>query len=1257
MGVQFMNIIITATEIDTWAKAYPRKAQEILPELIIRLILCTSSQIEDYNFPIEKGIQYSGYDGTLIASEASSYFPAGKSVWEFGTNDDALSKFSSDIDKRHGEPLGVSVGDTAFIFATLKIWNHKTSIEELINESKTKYDWKDIRIIDGSKIALWLQTHTAVATWFANIMGKHIDGIRTLEDYWKDYCSTTVPSLNAEYFLIGREGQIDYLTKWDGKKSGCHTLISESVLESTLFLIAYALKHNKSLLGQALIVESVEAWNRLIAKKESCLLVPVFNFTEEIRCPTEMFVILPVAQYSPISKITKNIESIRLIKRSKSLYHKALEAIGYQAIDFTKVETETKRNFLPLYRMITTIPTRKQPKWLSEPNAIDLIPAFLAGGWNENYEGDKEAIEMLTGLKYEEYIQKITRWLSIEDAPIFRVFNVYQMVTIPDMWTFLFDSLTERDISKLQNCVVSVFGAENPTFDLPEDQWCMAPVLGKEPKCSELLRQGLTISLILLAEQENRDNNCNINSAEHYVSSVVRLILEPVKTWKQWSTIAPSLMLLTEASPEAVLKKIEQEISNAESEMWMLFKPPKDVLMGRSYYTHILWSLEQLVWYENYAVRAIFALVSINERKCEYTLANSPINSLYEVFCTWYPQTCLNCEQRVEVLRNICKTYPETGKELIDKLMPTGHSTCGSIQKPRWHNFEQEFREGVTGEDYNITLQAIANIATELAVSAGHWTMIIDNLSFFLKGHDSWGEKLVKYCKLHKTKSSTIADTLRERISRNREFCNAEWAISEEHLTKMEQLLSQILPEESSQYEYLFKERPNLLHPIPFDGKKFDYEKRCKHLRKIRIDTIYKILNEYGTTALIDFSLKAEATEELAEIIAKEILQDKYDFSLFFEIKKSNVRLYTSLLKCLFQANGLKKLLLSLKGSSLTAEEQADIICYSPLDPMAWEILDSLGEGAAQYYWEHINAFWLPPQYNQHFDYFLDHLLKYKRPFSAARMIVFSEYQNPSMIMRILKKCCELQNYIEPTGVSLESLANHDIHNLFEKLYKSKNMIDIDELVQLEISFFGYFRFSATPQGIVKYLQENPREYVNLIACSYKPDTDFERPKKKYSAEQIRLALNVVEAFTQIPGCMEGGVSEERFNEWILAAQSHAETIGYKRSFSSCLGRLLSYSPVGTDGIFPHEIIRTYFEHNHDKRVINNFISGKVYQRGVHVVTGGMEEKEISQKYREDAKKMRITHPQTAAILDKLADSYWQESLYEQKRELMDFSG
>ena len=67
--------------------------------------------------------------------------------------------------------------------------------------------------------------------------------------------------------------------------------------------------------------------------------------------------------------------------------------------------------------------------------------------------------------------------------------------------------------------------------------------------------------------------------------------------------------------------------------------------------------------------------------------------------------------------------------------------------------------------------------------------------------------------------------------------------------------------------------------------------------------------------------------------------------------------------------------------------------------------------------------------------------------------------------------------------------------------------------------------------------------------------------------------------------------------------------------------------------------------------------SHAAYSRGVHTVTGGMEEKEISIKYREDASKLHISYPHTAAILEKLAECYWQESLYEQKRELLDFRG
>ena len=136
--MQIMVSFISATTINSWAEANPRRAQEILPELVIRLILATSTKIKDFNFPIENGIQYSGYDGILFSEEETDFFPNGKSVWEFGTSPDIMGKFKSDIDKRYNKPLGEDIKNTVFIFVTLKIWNHKISIGELLNESKEK---------------------------------------------------------------------------------------------------------------------------------------------------------------------------------------------------------------------------------------------------------------------------------------------------------------------------------------------------------------------------------------------------------------------------------------------------------------------------------------------------------------------------------------------------------------------------------------------------------------------------------------------------------------------------------------------------------------------------------------------------------------------------------------------------------------------------------------------------------------------------------------------------------------------------------------------------------------------------------------------------------------------------------------------------------------------------------------------------------------------------------------------------------------
>lgn len=51
---------IKASDIDNWTSKEPRRAQELLPKLIWKLILASSKTIEDHHFPFEKAVQYAG---------------------------------------------------------------------------------------------------------------------------------------------------------------------------------------------------------------------------------------------------------------------------------------------------------------------------------------------------------------------------------------------------------------------------------------------------------------------------------------------------------------------------------------------------------------------------------------------------------------------------------------------------------------------------------------------------------------------------------------------------------------------------------------------------------------------------------------------------------------------------------------------------------------------------------------------------------------------------------------------------------------------------------------------------------------------------------------------------------------------------------------------------------------------------------------------------------------------------------------------
>lgn len=176
-----------------------------------------------------------------------------------------------------------------------------------------------------------------------------------------------------------------------------------------------------------------------------------------------------------------------------------------------------------------------------------------------------------------------------------------------------------------------------------------------------------------------------------------------------------------------------------------------------------------------------------------------------------------------------------------------------------------------------------------------------------------------------------------------------------------------------------------------------------------------------------------------------------------------------------------------------------------------------------------------------------------------------------------------------------------------------------------------------------------------LLSTMYRPDNSESRAITEEQQRLANTAYDIPEHFHKISGCNNDEIFKDLFNSWVDRCKCCAEKMGYCEALYSGLGELLSYSPKGSDGIFPQEFVRTFLGNNKSERVTNAFIAGKINQRGGHTVTGGMAEKERALSYYADAEKIRVEYPVTAALLERLRDGYKRDSLYEQKRALMDF--
>ena len=106
--------IISANKLEEMNSLNKKKFEQLLPEIVKRLIMASNSSVTEHRFPSGDDIWAPGYDGIVNCEIDSEYVRRGRSVWEIGTNDNSLKKINDDYTKRTQNSLGLKKEETGF---------------------------------------------------------------------------------------------------------------------------------------------------------------------------------------------------------------------------------------------------------------------------------------------------------------------------------------------------------------------------------------------------------------------------------------------------------------------------------------------------------------------------------------------------------------------------------------------------------------------------------------------------------------------------------------------------------------------------------------------------------------------------------------------------------------------------------------------------------------------------------------------------------------------------------------------------------------------------------------------------------------------------------------------------------------------------------------------------------------------------------------------------------------------------------------
>lgn len=1231
-------------------------ARSTLPMVLRRLVRATVKKITELDFPALESVQRSGFDGVVNCEEGNAWVPDGRSVWELGVNKGVKSKADEDFEKRTKDTARAERESTTYVFVTPRHWENK---KEWANEQSGIGHWKDVRAYDADDLEQWLESAPPVAVWFGRLIGSRPIGVDDVEARWDSLAKCASRHLLPSVFVSGRESNVQQLHDWLSGEPRPLALQTRSPIEAVYFICAAIAgldeSEREAVESRCIIVESLDAWRMLRdAETPAILLVDpaVTLASEEIaRAVSHGHHVLVAVEPAHLS-----LPGFELQRSNQYDLSRALEECGYESVKAEQLARAAGGSLAILKNVLDQSKTK--PAWIEELDSNVVTACLLLGGWDNAVDADRAAFEKLARKSYADCEAELQRMALSENPLLLHADNKWRLISKDHAWFVLQGQVSAASISEFSTHATEILVDDDPRYDLPEDERPYASLRGHDPRYSGTIKKHVAETLALLGEFGSQFEAASSTDIIATVNRVVADVLPSTCTWHRWASLGSRLPLLAEASPRSFLDAVRADLKTAEPQLFMLLREEEDAFFGKCNHAGLLWALETLAWSKQYLGEVASTLLSLADGDPGGRWSNRPTNSLCEILSHWMPYTTASVDERTKVLDLMIRQNPDAAWPILVSLLP---GVAGSVSlpthKPYWRDWANQWQPGATrGESLAFMTATAERVINQAGTDPQRWKTVFEHIgSFPYTVHDRLLEAATKFAEseVPDLDRSAVAEELAEQINRHRHFEEAGWALPKAILEQLDAIHSKLKPQSVAlQNAWLFAQWPDRF----FEDAE-NYEERQKALDRARVDAVNAILGTEGFSGIETLATTAESPSEVGRALAMAAGDGHRDAVIPTKLGGDTIdrQFASGFVWNRFYPDHWDWADSALE-SCTTEDGKAWLLAILPFSPEVWQRSEQAGPSVDKLYWERCRTF-NPDLESNDVQYAVTRLVENGRVGWAIDLLS----------MAIHRKCviddetlfCPLEGLLKlPADQQKDQLGqgvSHDIQRIIESLQNRKD-VDRNRLIAIEWHYLQLLdgHSGHAPRTLQCHLGQSPEFFVEVLSYLYRSKNEDEPPEdvsnKEYMAKQ---AFQLLHDWRVVPGMDENGhVDESALMEWCSKARQLAKEAGRQEVCERSMGQVFVHAPEDSDGTWPCSAVRRAIEEIASDDIASGLYIGIMNSRGtVCRSSGGDQERELAQHYREKSDRIRFDSPFVARILDDVVGSYQREGKWRDERD------